>query len=192
MCRVMATYPLAQMARITAMTSNAAGMPVSPVVAYAVGMTPAATVSGATLARTKDSTAGTPSRSRASARDTLLGLRPAVCVLDIMRLLGSRGSGVGSALHAVGEQGTVYGGLGLGDQFPQDGIKLGCRLVETAVGVGREIKRQPVAQPAGSGEPAEGRVLGSHRPGCAQRGVHAGQRRECAVSVHRNPAFSAA
>ena len=65
------------------MTRNAAGMPVSPVVAYAVGMTPAATVSGATPARTKNSTAGTPSRSRASARDTLLGLLPAVCGLGV-------------------------------------------------------------------------------------------------------------
>ena len=47
-------------------------MPVSPVIAYAVGITPAATVIGATPARTKASTAGTPSRSRASARDTVL------------------------------------------------------------------------------------------------------------------------
>ena len=54
-------------AKITATTTNAAGMPVRPVVAYAVGMTPAATVSGATPARTNDSTAGMPSRSRASA-----------------------------------------------------------------------------------------------------------------------------
>jgi proteasome accessory factor A len=38
------------------------------VVAYAVGITPAATVSGATPARTKNSTAGMPSWSRASAR----------------------------------------------------------------------------------------------------------------------------
>ena len=51
-------------------------MLVRPVVAYAVGMTPAATVSGATPARTKNSTAGTPSRSRASARDMLPGLDP--------------------------------------------------------------------------------------------------------------------
>src|SRR6266568_8746202 len=50
-------------------------------------MTPAATVSGATPARTKDSTAGTPSRSRASARDTLPGLLTAAWVLDIMGLL---------------------------------------------------------------------------------------------------------
>ncbi len=83
MCRVIATYPVANTARITAMTMNAAGMPVSPVVAYADGITPAATVSGATPARTKNSTAGTPSRSRASAREMLVGLRPAVRVLDI-------------------------------------------------------------------------------------------------------------
>ena len=83
----MATYPVAKMARITAMTRNAAGMPVSPVVAYAVGMTPAATVSGATPARTKNSTAGTPSRSWASARDTLPGLIPVIC-LDMRDLHG--------------------------------------------------------------------------------------------------------
>src|SRR5580704_1612193 len=45
-------------------------MAVNPVVAYAVGITPAATVSGATPASTNDSTAGTPSRSAARARDT--------------------------------------------------------------------------------------------------------------------------
>ena len=83
MCLVIATYPLAHTARITAIAANAAGIPVSPVVAYAVGITPAATVSGATPASTKNSTAGTPSRSRASARDTLPGLVPATCVLDI-------------------------------------------------------------------------------------------------------------
>jgi hypothetical protein len=83
MCRVIATYPVANSARITAMTRNAAGIPVSPVVAYAVGITPAATVSGATPARTKNSTEGTPSRSRASARDTALGLAGAVCIPDI-------------------------------------------------------------------------------------------------------------
>ena len=87
MCRVIATYPLANTARITAIATNAAGMPVSPVVAYAVGITPAATVSGATPASTKNSTAGTPSRSRASARDTAPGLVPAICILDISRLL---------------------------------------------------------------------------------------------------------
>ena len=86
MCRVMATYPVAHTARITATSRNAAGMPVSPVVAYAVGITPAATVSGATPASTKNSTAGTPSRSRASARDTVPGLA-VVCVLGIEILL---------------------------------------------------------------------------------------------------------
>ena len=85
MCRVMATYPVAHTARITATSRNAAGMPVRPVVAYAVGITPAATVSGATPARTKNSTAGTPSRSRASARDTPPGLAPATCVRDLMK-----------------------------------------------------------------------------------------------------------
>src|ERR1700735_5520994 len=86
MCRVMATYPLAQMARITAITRNAAGMPVSPVVAYALGMTPAATVSGATPARMKASMAGRRSRSRASALVIALGGEWVACV-GISRLL---------------------------------------------------------------------------------------------------------
>src|SRR5258708_18567635 len=55
-------------------------------------MTPAATVSGATLARTKDSTAGTPSRSRASARDTPPGLLAAAWILDNTGLLIDRAS----------------------------------------------------------------------------------------------------
>ena len=83
MCRAMVTYPAAKMARITAITTNAAGIPVNPVVAYAVGITPAATVSGATPARTKNSTAGTPSRSLARAWDTPPGLGWAVRVLGI-------------------------------------------------------------------------------------------------------------
>src|SRR5579863_3751237 len=86
MCLAMAMYPVANKARVTAMTMNAAGMPVSPVVAYALGMTPAATVSGATPARMKASTAGMPSRSRASALDIALGGAGAACV-DMMRLL---------------------------------------------------------------------------------------------------------
>src|ERR1039458_10052237 len=105
MCRVMATYPLAQMARITATARNAAGMLARPVVAYAVGMTPAATVSGATPARTKNSTAGTPSRSRASARDMVLGLLPAICVLDILWLQGLRRFGIGAAVTRGGRAG---------------------------------------------------------------------------------------
>jgi hypothetical protein len=83
MWRAMATYPVAKMPKMMAMTTNAARMPVNPVVAYAVGITPAATVRGATPASTKNSTAGIPRRSRASARDTALGLLSAVCVLDI-------------------------------------------------------------------------------------------------------------
>jgi hypothetical protein len=67
---------------MTAITTNAAGIAVNPVVAYAVGITPAATVNGATPARTKNNTAGTPSRSAARAFETALGL-PAVRVRDI-------------------------------------------------------------------------------------------------------------
>ena len=82
-------YPVANTARITATTTNAAGIPVSPVVANAVGITPAATVSGAIPASTKNSTAGTPSRSRARARDTAPCLLAAAgvlaaCGLDII------------------------------------------------------------------------------------------------------------
>src|SRR5258708_2914419 len=95
MLRVIATYPVANRARMSAMTRNAAGMPVSPVVAYAVGIAPAATVSGATPARTKNSTAGTPSRSRASARDTAPGLLCAVWAGDISSYLLGGGNGPG-------------------------------------------------------------------------------------------------
>ena len=146
------------------MTRNAAGMPVNPVVAYAVGMTPAATVSGATPARTKNSTAGTPSRSRARARDTLPGLVPVVCVRDIECSPGCW-VGMGEGSDAVGEHGAVHGGLGLGDQLPQAGIELPDRLLEAAAGAGRQVQRQLVAQPAGGGQPGQDRVLGSQRAG---------------------------
>ncbi len=48
MCRFIAMYPVANKARVTAITRNAAGIPASPVAAYALGISPAATVSGAT------------------------------------------------------------------------------------------------------------------------------------------------
>src|SRR6266699_2571770 len=111
MCLAMAMYPVAKRARVTAMTMNAAGMPVSPVVAYALGMTPAATVSGATPARMKASTAGMPSRSRASALDIALGGAGAACV-DTMRLLVEWWCGVSGAVR---QHGAVDGGLGLAD-----------------------------------------------------------------------------
>jgi hypothetical protein len=88
MCLLIAMYPVANKASVTAMTMNAAGMPVSPVVAYALGMTPAATVSGATPARMKASTAGMPSRSRASALVIALGGAGAAFV-DIYKTPGS-------------------------------------------------------------------------------------------------------
>ncbi|GEM_PF-2818927 len=88
MFRLIAMYPVANTARTTAITRKAAGMPVSPVTAYAVGISPAATVSGATPAKMNASTAGTPSRSRASARDTALGLAEAA-FMDIKNPPGS-------------------------------------------------------------------------------------------------------
>src|ERR1039458_5436583 len=135
MCRVIATYPVANSARITAMTRNAAGIPVSPVVAYAGGITPAATVSGATPARTKNSTAGTPSRSRASARDTALGLAGAGCIPDIT-VSGFLLAVVSGRSGAVGEQGAVDGGLGLADQLVQVRSEQRDCLLRAAAGWG--------------------------------------------------------
>src|SRR5512142_3331580 len=82
----MATYPGQNNARTTATARKATGMPVSPVMAYAVGITPAATVIGAIDAKMNASTASTPSLSRASARDTVLARAGAVC-MDMESLL---------------------------------------------------------------------------------------------------------
>src|SRR5712691_9543196 len=109
-------YPVANNARITATTRNAAGMPVSPVVAYALGMTPAATVSGATPARMNASTAGMPSRSRASALDIALAGTRTACA-DTMRLLDRRKKWMVRVSGAVRQDGAVHRGLGLGDQL---------------------------------------------------------------------------
>src|SRR5579871_5482002 len=118
MWRVIATYPLDQMAKITASTTKAAGIPVSPVGAEAVGITPAATVSGATPARTKNSTAGTPSRSRASACDTEpCRLVRAWAGNVIVPPSSSRGCHQGSG--AVGEHGRARGGLRHADHVLQ-------------------------------------------------------------------------
>src|SRR6266568_3459049 len=95
-CPAIATYPVAKIPKITTTTRNAAGIAVKPVVAYAVGITPAATVSGATPARTKASTAGTPSRSRARARDMALG-----AAVGGQHLLRAR-RGDGGAVQAPG------------------------------------------------------------------------------------------
>src|ERR1700733_4993016 len=120
MFRAIATYPVLKIARMTAMTMNAAGIPVSPVAAYAVGMTPAATVSGATDAMMKLRTVITPSRSRASVRDTRRGrAAPDASSSDLNIAISSEWLERGprpSALPAVGQQGGVHRGPGLGDQ----------------------------------------------------------------------------
>src|SRR5581483_9339967 len=136
MLRVIATYAAENSARITATTAKAAGMPVSPVVAYAAGMTPAATVSGATPASTKNSTAGTPSRSRASARETLPEVGSALVNMITLP------DGVGDCSFPVTKQGTVRGGLGVRDQLPQAGRKPPGRLWRAAIG-GRRVLSQP-------------------------------------------------
>lgn len=84
--RAIATYPGQNNARTTATTPNAAGMPVKPVTAYAVGITPAHTVIGAMDARMNASTASMPSLSLASARDTVLA-RAGTARVDMMSLL---------------------------------------------------------------------------------------------------------
>ena len=84
--RDIATYPGQNKARTTATTPNATGMPVRPVTAYAVGITPAATVIGAIDARMNASTASMPSLSRASARDTVPARAGAAC-MDMKSLL---------------------------------------------------------------------------------------------------------
>src|SRR5512142_2817851 len=82
----MATYPGQNNARTTATARKATGMPTRPVRAYAVGITPAATVIGAIDARMNASTASAPSLSRASARDTVLARAGAAC-MDMKNLL---------------------------------------------------------------------------------------------------------
>src|SRR6266567_3634168 len=122
-------------------------MPVSPVVAYAVGMTPAATVSGATPARTKNSTTGTPSRSRANARDTLPGLGPAVCIRDISETPGSVSCDRGNRSRPVRQDGPADGRLDRAGQLLQVRRELAHGLVHAAPGR-REVLIQPEPEPA--------------------------------------------
>ena len=84
--RDIAMYPGQNNARTTATAKNATGMPVRPVTAYAVGITPADTVIGAMDAKMNASTASMPSLSRASARDTVLA-RAGAARMDMMSLL---------------------------------------------------------------------------------------------------------
>src|SRR5712691_7642859 len=110
----MAMYPTQNRARMTATARNATGMPVRPVTAYAVGITPAATVIGAMEARMKASTDGTPSRSLASAWDIAPGLAACGRGLGIIQGSSIRGRGFGGSGPA-GEHGAVDGGPGLAD-----------------------------------------------------------------------------
>src|SRR6201986_3240427 len=125
---------------MAATTTNAAGMPVSPVVWKAVGITPAATGRGPTPASTKNSTAGTPSRSRARARDTGL---PGDCFLGMGDLLVAVRGRV--ELNAMGEQGAGPGGLGLGDQLAKARAEVPGRLGQLAAGVRGQVRGQVVA-----------------------------------------------
>ena len=52
---------------------------------------------------------------------------------------------MGGGLDAVGKQGAVHRGLGLGDQLPQAWIELACGLFEAAAGAGRQVQRELVA-----------------------------------------------
>src|SRR5712691_8185382 len=113
----MAMYPTQNKARMTATARKATGMPVRPVTAYAVGITPAATVIGAMEVRMKASTDGTPSRSLASACGIAPGL--AACGRVLGMIQGS--SGVVGGSGPAGEHGAVDGSPGLEDQLPQVG-----------------------------------------------------------------------
>ena len=191
MCRVIATYPTANKARITATAMNAAGMPVSPVVAYAVGMTPAATVSGATPARTKNSTAGTPSRSRASARDTLPAWSLRACAARTSGLLGGSDARQGQARCDSRALSTAAWVWAISSRSP--GSSWLSAVLQVAAGLRRAARQQPRAQPARDGQPGQGRALGGRRPGRrAQRGLRPGDRGERAVRVDRHPALAAA
>src|ERR1035441_9043274 len=119
-------------------------------------MTQAATVSGATPASTKNSTAGTPSRSRASSCNTAPGLVRSFCVLDIYKPPGFLVV-ISGRSGAVAQHGAVDGRLGLGDQLPQPGIEPRRRLVRAVAGSGRVLgQAEPQAAP--------GRQPGQHRP----------------------------
>ncbi len=152
---LIATYPAQNKARMTATARNATGMPVRPVTAYAVGITPAHTVIGAMLAQMNASTDGMPSRSRASARDTVPA-RAAGVVLDIGKSL-LLGVGVGGS-RAAGKDGAVSGGLRLGDQLPQVRRELPGCLRDAAAG--GQVLLDPEPQPAGGSQAGEHRVVG--------------------------------
>src|SRR5258708_816913 len=105
----------------TATTSNAAGIAVTPVTAYAVVITPAATVNGAIPDITKPTTARTPKLSRAKAASTRLGGDGAVLVtlIHFSQLL-KRGFQERSVRSCpVGHHRRADRSTGLRDQQPQ-------------------------------------------------------------------------
>src|SRR5690349_9502560 len=116
-------------------------MPVRPVRAYAVGITPAATVIGAIDAKMNASTASMPSLSRASARDTVPARAGAAC-MDMKKPPGCSSDFSG----AVGQDGGGDGDLGLGDQLPQGRRQVRNDIGGTAAGLGLVLV-QPEAQP---------------------------------------------
>src|SRR2546430_410038 len=75
-------------------------------------MTPAATVSGATPDITKNTTAGTPRRSRASAADTGLTRRGSVVVITTLSILSIGVGGGGTNNDGPANRGDTAGGRG--------------------------------------------------------------------------------
>ena len=150
-------------------------------------MTPAATVSGATPARTKNSTAGTPSRSRARARDTLLGLRPAgVRSGHRCDSWVAGGDGIGPGLIRGGRAGRCPRRPGSGRSGPAGRDRAGCAASSRrwrALGGRYSDSWWPSPQAAASPaeEPRSGRLPAADGPSAdftrtsganAQSGVH--------------------
>ena len=184
MWRVIATYPLAHTARITAIATTQPGSR-SARSSHRRSGRPAATVSGATPASTKNSTAGTPSRSRASARDTLPGLVPATCVLDIQPpgslSLGRRSFTCGGKARRC----RRWPGSG---RSARAGPDRAARLPAPP-----PIRPGPGTGPAGKPRPAPSSQPGQHPvadvegAGRVQHRARPDQRREPPVRIRRDP-----
>jgi len=158
-------------------------------------MTPAATVSGATLARTK----GQHGRARRAGRGPAPGIRCLACVpliafLDMIVTPGAMGGSVGGRhSHAVGRAGRCPPRPGSArSPSRRPGSTPPRHLIQTAAGVWRQVQGQAGAEPAGGGPARPGAApLDMHRPGRVQRGLHAGDRRETRsrrpTGTHRSP-----
>ena len=183
MCRAIAMYPGRTGPGSPRRPRNAAGMPVSPVTAYAVGITPAATVSGATP--------GQDERQHGGYAEPVAGQRPGHRARPGGGRLRGHDEHSWSLERVIGVQvrcdstalSTAVWVWAISSRRPGPSCGDGVLDVRPAWGL---VLVQAEAQPARDRQPGQGCGVGGERPGGVQGGPDPEHRREGPVRVDRD------